>query len=232
MHGYTMVPQQRDRLADLTSRFKVVGKKVEHLSEVHRMASDRCLSLRSQIQSLEDRVDLLSNVGDLLRVVFDRVIETETSFVTGTVTEGLRSVFHDQKLSLKSEFHVRANRVGIDLVLSREYDGGHTVEGDPTESFGGGPVSIISVLLRVVVLLKSGRVPFLLLDESVGAVAPAYRESCALFLRSLAEKLGVDILLVAHETGYEEVAHRFYSCTEVLQNNRPQFQAKVTAKNP
>lgn len=177
--------------------------------------SKREMSLLVETERLRDRCELLSHVSNALRLLYDRVVKRETDFLTDTVTSGLHTVFFDQNLSLKSDFQVSGGRVGIELSLSQEKEDGIVVEGDPLDSFGGGPVSIVSVLLRTVVLLKSGRVPFLFLDETVAPVSAEYLSHCAQFLRRLAETFGVDIFLVIHKPEYHSYAHLSYFGTEV-----------------
>lgn len=181
--------------------------------------------LTAEIAQITEQYEVLGHSADLLRTLFDRIVKQETDFVADTVTAGLRTVFHDQKLALKATFSVRASKVGIDLALSREEDGSATVEGNPIDVFGGGPVSLASILLRMVTLLKSGKVRFLLLDETAGPISSEYIDNCGLFLKTLAEKFGVDILLVAHKPEYLDHAHTAYTGTEVVVNHRPQFKA-------
>jgi ABC-type lipoprotein export system ATPase subunit len=72
-------------------------------------------------------------------------------------------------------------------------------------------VSVVqSVLLRVVVTLRRGMRPLLLLDESLGAVAEQYVPRVGQFLRLLSERVGMDILAVTHNPVLVEAAHKAY----------------------
>lgn len=187
-------------------------------------------ALENEIETLRDRIDLLGHVGTALQVLYDRVVEQETRFVTDMVSQGLRSVFYDQQLSLKADFHVSGGRVGVNLTLQREMEDGAVIEGDPLSTFGGGPVSLVSVLLRVVVLLKSKKTPFLLLDETVAPVSAEYVEPCARFLRELAEKLNLDILLVIHKPEYHEQAHTSYYGSEAANDGKTSLKVRKDAR--
>jgi ABC-type lipoprotein export system ATPase subunit len=54
----------------------------------------------------------------------------------------------------------------------------------------------------------------LVLDEALGAVSDEYVDQTGQFLRSLCEKLNLDLLLVTHKPPFLDHANRSYRCTE------------------
>jgi ABC-type Fe3+/spermidine/putrescine transport system ATPase subunit len=66
-----------------------------------------------------------------------------------------------------------------------------------------------------------GRWPLLVLDEALGAVSEEYADQTALFLRNLAQKVGMDILLVTQtqKQSFCDHAASAYRCFEVVEED-------------
>ncbi len=71
-----------------------------------------------------------------------------------------------------------------------------------------------SLLLRVLLLLRTKRFPVLFLDETVGALSDEYIDACGQFLSRLSKQLGVDILLIIHKPAYLDHALHGYQGSE------------------
>ena len=83
------------------------------------------------------------------------------------------------------------------------------------DCFGGGPTSVSSFILRVLTLQRLKRFPLLAMDETLGAVSEDYTHNTGTFLKTLAEKLGIDVLLVTHNKEYVGHSTRSYRSQEV-----------------
>lgn len=84
------------------------------------------------------------------------------------------------------------------------------------DSFGGGPASIASLILRILTVMRLKLWPLLLLDETLAAVSADYVDQTGLFLERLTQKMGVDVLLVTHKPAFLDHANVTYQCAEVM----------------
>jgi ABC-type lipoprotein export system ATPase subunit len=66
------------------------------------------------------------------------------------------------------------------------------------------------VLLLVVLLLTPGARRIFFLDESFGMVSAEYEPRLAEFLREVADKAGVQIVLITHSRAYDDLADASY----------------------
>ncbi len=167
-----------------------------------------------EVKLLSARIESLAKVGELFRVLMDKLVLGQVRTVEGVVTEGLHAIFYDQDLTLESEIGQRYNRVAIDFFLRQGPDDSMAIRGHPLESFGGGPSSIASLILRVMTLLRLKRWPILLLDETLAAVSDDYLDQTGVFLRKLAAATKIDTLLVTHKQAFLEHAQVAYQGTE------------------
>jgi chromosome segregation ATPase len=168
-----------------------------------------------EVESLTLRLDLLSKVGELFRALMDRLVLDHVRSIEQVVSEGLRTIFVDQDLSFEAEVSQRYNKIAIDFVIRQDNER-VPVRGHPLESFGGGPASVASLILRVIALLRLKRWPFLALDETLAAVSDDYVDQTGLFLRKLAETTGISILLVTHKQAFLDHAVVAYRGTTVV----------------
>lgn len=72
-------------------------------------------------------------------------------------------------------------------------------------------MAVVGFVLRLVVLLLTpGARRFLALDESFAHVSASYEPRVAEFLREVADKAGVQIMLVTHSNAYGDLADAKY----------------------
>ena len=173
---------------------------------------------RQEVARLSDQLDRLGKVGELLRVLMDKLVLDQVRTIEGIVTEGLRAVYFDQDLSFETEVSQKYNRIAIDFFL-RQGDQALAVRGPPLEAFGGGPASIASLVLRLLALIRLRRAPFLLLDETLAAVGDDHIDAAGQFLKKLSATTGIDFLLVSHKQAFLDHADTAYQGQAVVEDD-------------
>ncbi len=128
--------------------------------------------------------------------------------LSALVSHGLTAVFGEEtRVTIETETKRSATHMTLKLTQ------GGVELGDIINSTGGSIVSILSVLLRVM-LTVSVRPPLrrlIVLDEPLhGAVDPSHIPTFGTLLRELADRLGIQFIVVAHEVDLEEYADRVY----------------------
>jgi ABC-type glutathione transport system ATPase component len=164
-------------------------------------------ALEADVNKLRHEDVTLERVAALFRQLLQNCALSYAEGVSGMVTEGLKAVFHDQELEFRvllEERHGKVHAVFKTRNLAQE------VEGGAMDSFGGGVAAVQSLLLRVLILLKSGKAPYLFLDESLAALSEEYVHACGTFLARLCKDLGVNVLLVTHNRAFVEESDRAY----------------------
>ena len=117
--------------------------------------------------------------------------ELERSLAT-VVSEALADVFPDP-YKFRMEFVNRRNNTEVDLIFDR--DGNRT---RPLKDSGFGAADIASFALRVSFILMSKNRKLLIIDEPFRQLSEGYRGVAATMAKSLAESLGIQIILVTH----------------------------------
>lgn len=128
--------------------------------------------------------------------------------LSALVSHGLTAVFGEEtRVNIVAE--TKRSTTHMTLTLTQ----GGVELGNIVEGTGGSIVSVLSVLLRVMMVV-SVRPPLrrlVVLDEPLhGAVDPANIPTFGALLRELADRLDLQLLIVAHETELEEYADCVY----------------------
>lgn len=185
------------------------------------LARSSALDIEAEILSLREKETRLSGVGAVFHSLINEEVYNGVSAVVDLQTEGLRSVFDDQDLFVKSEVSIQRGKVSVDLVTVQK-NNGVEIEGSPNHSFGGSVTTVQSVLLRLTIMTRWGLRPFLVMDESLPALDQKYATNMGAFLSKLCKELGVDILLVSHDQTMIECADVAYKVVDGVDG--PLFQ--------
>jgi DNA repair ATPase RecN len=130
----------------------------------------------------------------------------------------LSEVFQDQDLSLVIDHEVQRGQPAVSFRLKYNLDGS-VVEGDPMESFGGGPALVLGLVLQVISVVRQKNLArILILDEPLVHVSKAYQEAAGKLMRKLCEPpprgLSFKMLVVTHVDSIAAAAHRRYVATK------------------
>lgn len=197
----------------------VLSTRTRHLT-LRDQLSKELASKESEVSDLSAEIEILTKVGELFKVLMDQLVERQVKIVEKVGTEGLQTVFPDLDLSLESEVDPKYNKISVDFFFRKGMKGHPaSYRGRPLDAFGGGPSSIVSLILRVLTVKKLKLWPLLILDESLAAVSEDYIDLTGQFIRALTEKLDFDIILVTHKPAFLDHAHAAFRCTEEVESD-------------
>lgn len=218
MHGDTVH-------AEYSVRVRGLREKASGLQAVKKQLEGELSDKRKEIEELSHKLDVLSKVSELYQALMDRLVAEHIHSIENVITEGLNTIFCDQDLTFEAEISQRYNKLAIDFYI-RQDSHKLPVRGHPLEAFGGGPASIASLILKVLALRRLKKWPLLAMDESLAAVSVDYVDQTGRFLRELASKMGIPILLVTHNHAFLDHAEVGYRGSEVLSDGTRELHLK------
>lgn len=210
MSGIAIQPLQ-----SVKARLGEVVKRAAVLNTTFNVTKTYLAQKRDSLAKTQAGIEDTQKVEELLKALLDILVTRQVKVIEEVVTDGFRSIFFDQDLSFKTEISQKYGKISIDFFIEQKSRDGVIIRGAPLESFGGGPASIASLLLRVLALKKTKNYPLILLDESLAAVADVYIDNTASFLKTLSEEMDVPLLLITHKAAYVDHSSLAYSGEEV-----------------
>lgn len=178
------------------------GELNSHLKQ-EKIYVEEIVSLEKLDTIYEKVVVLFNDLGEKQQQVLRRKIESIVSY-------GLKVVF-DEDYRFIVNMEVKGKQVVMDFAL--ELRG--FVEEDIMASDGGGVVAIIGFILRLlVVIFLKGRVrQLIIMDEALAQLSSGYRSKMAEFVKELASRIGIQMIIVSHQDEYLDVADKAYRFT-------------------
>ncbi len=201
-------------LRSLTNRVNALNSVLSECKSHYNFLLEKKEKIESDITSLSYQVELRNKENEIIKSWIDRSMAVSLESTSDIVTAGLSSVINDQDLKFRIDSDVKAGKVVMKCMLEQTH-GESKIEGDPVMSYGGGAATIISTILRLMIMQKMSMVPLLLLDESLVAVANQYVPGLASFLKSVSKSMGVDILMVTHNHEFMAAADTAYTAVKV-----------------
>jgi len=204
-------------VAGVGSRVRALQSKSARLIALRDRLGSELQSKKDEVSQLSVDIERFAKVGELFRILLDQMVDKQVRSVEDIVSEGLKTIFNDQVLSFEAEVGHKYNRTNIEFFIRQgAKDDPLSHRGRPLEAFGGGPSCVAALTLRLLAVLRLKLWPFLALDEALGAVSPEYVEPTGRFLKSLADKMGLDILIITQVRDYADYADVAYRCSQAV----------------
>lgn len=200
----------------MEARLQEILDKAARIQAERDMLLEQEQSWTQEISKLREDILITDKVEELFKFLLHKYVYKYADSFSSVVTEGMKTIFWDQEVTFNVDVQQKHGKVWVEFNTVQ-----NGVSGQPLESFGGGLSSVQSLILRLLVLLKSGMARYLILDESLAALSADYVPTCAEFLRKMCDELDVNVLLITHNKDFLEhsdVAYQaFLSKDETLQ---------------
>lgn len=169
-----------------------------------------------QIAEKEKKQSLLEKSLASLQKLTDLKKKETTEKIENIISFGLQTIFEDSSYQFKILDSIKRKQVVYDFrVFSDSFNSDNGVS--ILDSRGGGVVSIVSFLLRLVLMCMMDKKAerFLALDEPFSTLSENYHENLVVAVKSIVEKLGVQLLVVSHQKSLDSFGDVVYELRQV-----------------
>ncbi len=191
----------------------------ETLEKEFRALEDAFLLIRAERQAREADMQLLKNERESILhdiEVSSRAIEfveqvatEERRSIKRRVEELITSCLHevfDDTYSVEFEYGMKRARTSVEVYAVRKCEDGLVVRRE-IDGIGGGLADAISLPLKLIVLLNdAGLDRNLIIDEPGKHLSINHVPRFARFLKTVSERLGVQIIMLSHHTCMDQYA--------------------------
>ena len=193
----------------LSSRKKELDRKQAENDLLHRQIStmeQKILTLTESLQVGQDALEFLTNLANGRRGTMKGKIER-------IITDALQKIY-GLSYAVELSYGMKNNRSSLEIEMVRDTPAGK-VKRD-MDGFGGGVSDTISVPLRLMVLINSRQTDRVcILDECWKHMDLERIEPVGRFLRSLADTLGIQVIMCSHHEKIQDFADRTFEVSEV-----------------
>jgi len=190
---------------DVITRLDALDESVKRLKAYRDVISSQILDKEAEIVESKTSSMLHQKSSEVFKGWLEDLLTNNVESIAKLVSSGLKYIIDDQELVFKIKQEMKYNK--LSMCFAVESDG---MDGDPSHSFGGGAISVISLILRLAVMSRMKMGNLLLLDESMDALHSSYVPAAVGFMKQLSERTGINILMVTHNDDFAVHAHTAY----------------------
>lgn len=183
---------------------------VREAGRLEQMEADGQLLLQKK-EEAEAALIKLESVMGVVKTIEDSWTKNFEQRIADLITNGLQQVF-EEDMEFSIEEKVQGDISVLDFKLTQRRPDGSLLVTDIMGAKGGGVVSIVGFLLRVIVILsiRPAILPVLFVDESFAHLSKDYVPRAAELLAELSKETGIQIVMITHEPEFARVADRVY----------------------
>lgn len=163
--------------------------------------------------ALEEELKQLELVHELLTKLKQFKMDSKKDFILKTINTALKDIFQKEiRIDIEATSNLDNGKINMkyDIILFQN-DIEIARNEKLTESNGGGILSVISILFKMLVGFIYSDNKFYMFDESLSQVSEEFRPRLSKFLREFSEKQNFTIILVSHTKDLDTYAHTVYS---------------------
>lgn len=196
------------------NNFERIEKLFNQSKGAHSQIQKRLKEISELKEKSEKKLKLVEEAQVFLQKVAQSTQEKLKFQIEDIVNLALESVFPDE-YEFKIEFDVSRGKTDAELIFLDKRTG-QTI--DPMEASGGGVVDLTAFALRVSAwALENGTDNLIILDEPFKFVSRDLQERAGEILKTLSEKMKLQIIMVTHIPEFIEVADKVF---EVKKNEK------------
>jgi len=175
-------------------------------------------AIQEREQFLESELKIVDEAKRLLEMLKTAKVKAKKDFILNVVNTALNDIFQqDIKIEIRSsdedqkiQEKQKKLQIKYDIILLE-----NGIEIGRNEklltSNGGGVLSVISLLLKILTGYIYSKNKFYIFDESLAQVSEIYQERLSLFLQQFCERYGFTLILINHNPRLATHAHMAYT---------------------
>ena len=168
-------------------------------------------SLKSKKEQLKDSKRDSRYIEEAILIAQEVAKETQEELkyhISELVSLALSSIF-DDPYTFEVLFETKRNKTEARIVFYKDGE-----EMDPKNESGGGPIDVAAFALRVALMsMQKDIANTIILDEPLRFLSVDLQPRAGAFIKEIAEKLGIQFIIVTHNEALIDFADKVFSVT-------------------
>lgn len=163
----------------------------------------------TEIEASKSRIKIREDSLEVIRSLMSALSQEGIQVLEGLITEGLGIVFPDRNYSVKVQVEDKRGVKQMSFVLEESTCDG-IIACDVRNSVGGSIISVVSLITQIFYIRQAGGLPILFVDEAFSDISKEYHEALFGLLRIFNQKMGMNYLIITHDSGVLTYADSVY----------------------
>lgn len=182
-------------------------KDIEKRQNINQLYKNDILSCQKTITENTRKLGYTKDLGTIIDGIVRDKRQGMKIGIENVMSNALK-LLYDGSYSVEMDYCIKNNRSCLDINICKETEEGK-VKRD-MDGCGGGVCDSISIPMRVLVLSGSDSENILFLDEAFKHIGVNKSERVGMFLKTLAQEMNMQIILLSHDKKILEYADKGY----------------------
>lgn len=213
-------------LRDLCTRYEM------YLGQMEKKKSS-LTEQENEYEKISQEINTAVESAPVLARLIDVLIAQSLQGFQKMLDLGMKQIFGDQ-YSVQVIMEDKRNLKSVSFVLKEMTDEG-VIESDINGEVGGGIQVIGGLISSVFVIMKSGSLPFMIVDEGLSQIADHYLPEMFALLKKISEQFGFVFVLVTHDSRFIPYADKVYNVNDgeysILEREEKDENRRINRKN-
>lgn len=189
------------------NRIQELRNKLEQEKGKYAQTQNWISTLQETMKEEKKELERAEQAREIIREVGLETQKQLQFHISDITSLALEAVFEDP-YELIAEFVQRRNKTECDLYFSRDDN-----PVDPISASGGGTVDVAAFALRIAAwsMQNPKRRNTIILDEPLRFLSVDKQERASQMIKELSERLGIQFIIITHETTLTEYADKVFS---------------------
>lgn len=203
------IASTRARAWEQASKFSSAVAVARH--EVERIEGEK-QALEGLQAADRHRAEVFSKAIAGVNLILERTVCANLQELSDDVNKALKAIIPDQDLRFEVKPKIMWDKQVYTFAVSHR---GIVHSDSDREGIGGTPLTVVSLILRVMFLQYTRRYPLIVLDESIRFISKSHKARASGFIKGLSRAMGVHILLITHDEELAVAADTNYAVTQI-----------------
>jgi hypothetical protein len=208
------IPSLQSELSTYQIKYQVSTNQINTYNTRIDQDSKKLVELELFLKKLESTHELLTKLKQFK-------MDSKKEFILRTINTALKDIFQkDIRIDIEANSNLENGKMNMkyDIILFQN-DIEIARNEKLIESNGGGVLSVISILFKMLVGFIYSENKFYMFDESLSQVSEEYRPRLSKFIHEFCSKQGFTIVMVSHTKDLDEYADTIYSLSGTFDKN-------------
>lgn len=195
------------RLSDIESRVTEKYIKYRSLQDSLARNATSLEESKHELESYKSYYDLLTRAKPVLDDIVDRFSETAIRRLENLLCLGVKKIFSDRDYAIKIKVSDKRNNRCAELFLLENEN-----EFPLKDSMvGGGVLVVVGFLIQCFYVSNLPVQKTVFLDEAFTQISDEYLDTFMQFIKGLANRIGLSVILITHDKRFVEFGDRVYT---------------------
>ena len=188
-----------------SSTLQTISKQVQKIKLEKEVLEEQLINTTEELESAQIKANDIAQAQTILQTIASQTQSMVEEKLSRLVTAALHTVFPESPYDFLIKFEKKRNSTECKLLYKKGDE-----EFNPLFESGGGTIDIASIALLISFIMIEKKHPVIFLDEAMKHMSKERAKVAAQFLKSVCEKLILQIIMVTHIQELIEYAHKSF----------------------